>query len=279
MKGKYLSSVAGIALTSILGAGGSAQAQAPNWAGSYFGVNAGWAWGRSHAVTTSDCSGSPSAFDWYYCDSATPDNGLAVDASGTGWMSGDTFIAGVQAGHNWQIDKFVYGLEADFGSFHLKGSRQASGPYVVDYNIVSASFDSYTIGTGFQTDWLFTMRGRLGWTTDRLLREHDRLLIYATGGMALTNLKTSFTFSDTEGAAASGSASGRRAGWALGAGLEYMLNERWSVKGEYLHVDFGDVCTSGTITSQIFGVGYSQGIGTCADLTADLARIGINYRL
>ena len=63
MKSKYLSSVAGVTLISVLGAAGAAQAQVPNWAGTYLGVYAGGVWGNSDAVTTSSC---PAAFG-YYC--------------------------------------------------------------------------------------------------------------------------------------------------------------------------------------------------------------------
>ena len=147
------------------------------------------------------------------------------------------------------------------------------GAYPVDFGFTSMG-TPYTIGTGFSTNWLATARPRFGWTTDKLFGEHDPLLIYATGGLALTDLHMSFNVRDANDAAASASASKTLAGWAMGGGLEYQLNARWSVKAEYLHLGFGNVCASG-----IFGSGYSQGIGVCTDLSADIARIGINYRL
>ena len=106
-------------------------------------------------------------------------------------------------------------------------------------------------------------------------REHDSLWIYATGGLAMTDLHVSFNFSDAEGDTGNGSASRTLLGYAIGAGLEYKLDSRWSVKAEYLHIGFGHVCASGFIS----GFGYANGISTCADLTADLARLGLNYKL
>lgn len=254
---------------------GNAQAQAVNWTGNYIGAYAGWAWARSHASTIVDCSFDPFG-DNYMCDSGDMTNGLAVGASGTGWMSANTFIYGVQAGHNWQNEHWVYGFEADFGSFNLRGSRQSSGLYPDDFNGNVSMVDNYTIGTGFSTTWLITARGRYGWTTDNVWREHDSLWIYATGGLALTDLHVSFNFIDDEGATGNGSASRTLLGYAIGAGLEYKLNNRWSVKAEYLHLGFGHVCASGLI---IGSGGYANGISTCADLTADLARLGLNYKL
>lgn len=64
-------------------------------------------------------------------------------------------------------------------------------------------------------------------------------------------------------------------GWVLGAGLEWALTNRWTVKAEYLHVDFGTLTVSGVITND---GGYSQGISTTADLTGDIVRLGVNYR-
>ncbi len=200
---------------------------------------------------------------------------MAVSASGTGWMRDSPFIYGVQAGYNFQSGPWVYGFEADFGSFRLNGSRNATGTYPVGSGIVSMG-DAYSIGTDFSTNWLATARPRFGWTSGNLFGMHDPLLIYATGGLALTDLHMSFNFSDVNGATASGAASKTLAGWALGAGFEYMVDSHWSLKAEYLHLGFGHVCASGVIDS---GSGYSQGISVCANLKADIARIGVNYRL
>jgi outer membrane immunogenic protein len=281
VKGKYLSSVAGVALTATLGVGAQAQTPAWSWNGSYFGAYAGWAWGTSHATTNVDCGNTY----FYMCDSTMPNNGLAVDASGTGDMHGNGFLAGLQGGYNWQFGNYVYGIESDFGAFHLNGSRQVTAPYVLTYGVIyapapPATGDHYTIGNGFNTDWLYTLRGRFGWTIENFLHRQDQLWLYATGGLALTDLRVNFNFSDTIGVTGGASHTGVIPGWVLGAGFEYMLNSRYSIKAEYLHLDFGKVCASGVpFLSSPPNFYYSQGISTCADLTADLARIGINYRL
>jgi opacity protein-like surface antigen len=61
-------------------------------------------------------------------------------------------------------------------------------------------------------------------------------------------------------------------GWALGAGVEYALGNNWSLKGEYLHVDFGSVDTTYTCS------GCTTSVVTSARATNDIFRIGANYR-
>ena len=76
-----LSSAAGVALTSVMGAHGVARAQQPLlWQGFYAGAFAGGAWGSSTTTTRSICVGSE-----YYCSpGAGFANAVAVDASGSG---------------------------------------------------------------------------------------------------------------------------------------------------------------------------------------------------
>jgi outer membrane immunogenic protein len=66
-----------------------------------------------------------------------------------------------------------------------------------------------------------------------------------------------------------------RVGWTVGAGLEYALSQKWSVKAEYLHVDLGSVATSGTLTPAFAGLTLSG----ATRLTMEIARAGLNYHL
>jgi outer membrane immunogenic protein len=204
--------------------------------------------------------------------SATPPDAAALDASGSGRISSSGFTGGIQGGYLWQQDRYVYGIETDFGAFDLRGSRQGSGVYPVTGFGGGFGFPPagtpYTISNSVNADWLWTLRGRLGWLVN------PQLLAYATGGMAVTRFSDSFSYSDTTPGTGNGTGSATKVGWALGGGLEWALNNNWSVKGEYLYVAFSKVSATGTITSP----GYSQGISTSADLTASIARLGVNYK-
>jgi outer membrane immunogenic protein len=280
MKPALLSSVATAVIASALGFSAPGQARAADWTGFYLGLNAGGAWGRSSADTSADCSptSAPPLGTGYFCTSSVgAANATAVNAAGTGTINASGFTGGVQAGYNWQTQNLVYGLETDFGAFHLNGSRQGSGTYPVGVAVNAGN--PFTVTSSFNTDWLFTLRGRLGWAV------MPNMLAYATGGLAMTRLAVDNSFTDTNTmtipaghASENGHASAVKTGWALGGGLEWMVNSHWTVKGEYLYVDFGKVTATGYISNDAVIPGYAQGLSTSSDLTAQVARVGVNYK-
>ncbi len=287
-KSRLLCGVALGALASALGFGGagSAQAQPYDWTGFYVGGYVGGAWGHSNASTSTTCPplGWTGVFTGgYYCSlpstPATAANAAAVAAAGTGSANSSTFVGGVQAGYNWQSGSVVYGVETDFGSFSLSNSRQGGGVYVANSFLIPPPVmagKSFTVGTSLSTDWLFTARGRLGWAV-------SDWLVYVTGGLAVTDMKASLSFSDTvasggfSGAAGFGSSSSTKLGYTVGAGGQYALNQRWSLKAEYLFVDFGSINTSALVAHPAF-VGYSNLLSTSEDLKAHVVRVGVNYK-
>jgi outer membrane immunogenic protein len=245
-----------------------------SWTGSYAGANAGGAWGRFGSSTTVDCSGPgftpPSTFS-YLCNNAFPGDGDLVGAAGTGRFDASGFTGGVQAGYNWQITNVVVGLESDFGAFRLQGSRQGSGVLVNSW-----TGTPFTITNSASTDWLWTFRGRAG------VAVMPNLLAYVTGGLAVTRIATSTSYVDSNSTflgpvAGSSSGSAVKTGYTVGVGAEYALSNNWTVKAEYLYLNFGSVFSNGTIRD-IAGQGYSQALSTRTDLTANIARLGVNRK-
>lgn len=114
-------------------------------------------------------------------------------------------------GANYQIGHLVFGLEGDVDGAAVKGSSNCS----------VAGFPCSS-----QADWLGTVRGRIGYA-------FDRFMPYVTGGAAFSDLKVT-----GPGFGASGS---DQAGWTVGGGIEYALSNKWTIKLEYLHVDFGNI--------------------------------------
>jgi len=124
------------------------------------------------------------------------------------------------------------------------------------------------------TSWLATGRGRVGIAA-------NNWLFYATGGVAFTNLDANFNFTDTfANAAESASISGTRVGWTAGGGIEAGLWQGWSVKAEYLFVDFGSVSVNSTnLRAFTPPINLPTNVFThSVDLKANIARVGINYR-
>ena len=67
-------------------------------------------------------------------------------------------------------------------------------------------------------------------------------------------------------------------GWTVGAGLEWMLNPRWSVKAEYLYYDL-------SVKNNSWNVSTSTGNFENSwrwfdnDLTVNTVKLGLNYHL
>jgi outer membrane immunogenic protein len=200
-------------------------------------------------------------------------NASATAASVTGSLDPNAVTGAIQAGYNWQVENVVYGLASDLSWFNLGGMRQVSINYpVTAQNIAARSGNIYTVGTSFQSNSLFTLRGRLGFA-------ESSVLAYVTGGLALTDFRVTNSSDNPNALGDFGGASNsdRRAGWTVGGGLEWAVTDRWTVKGEYLFVNLGSVATWSPATGPGFA-GYSSGPGTSSDLTAHVARGGVNYK-
>ena len=138
-----------------------------------------------------------------------------------------------EAGYNWQPSNFLFGLEGDIKSFHLHGSANF-GPVVYH-----GGAGTFTLISNASTDWLATARGRLGYAA-------GTWLFYATGGFAFTDLHGNFSFAETAfGGSEAASLSSSKTGYTVGGGVEASLSRQWSVKAEYLFVDFGKVSAFG----------------------------------
>jgi outer membrane immunogenic protein len=239
-----------------------------NWTGFYVGLNAGGDWARSGDPTTSaSCAAAPGfgGGSNFACGDIA-----AVNALGTGGMSGSGFTGGAQAGYNWQVNSTVVGGEIDFEDFHGKASRAATGTLPI-------SGAQATITNSVDADWLFTARGRVGWLFN------NNLLAYATGGLAITHLSSSNSYVDNLGGfgpdVGSWTASQNKAGWTAGAGIEYALGQHWSARAEYLYVHFDPISASGVVANTgIAAGGYGSAISTSTDMSAHIARAGVNYK-
>jgi outer membrane immunogenic protein len=159
------------------------------------------------------------------------------------WDSANSFsvdggVVGGTVGYNWQTGQAVFGLEGDLDWSDIKGST----------NTFCA------VGCRTSNSWLSTVRGRLGFA-------FDRVLPFVTGGLAIGDIV----------AAVPGLPGGdaTRAGWTIGAGVEWAFAGTWSLKGEYLYVDLGK-----------FNCGLNCGGATVDNVSFNthLVRGGVNFR-
>jgi outer membrane immunogenic protein len=190
-------------------------------------------------------------------------------------MSGSRFTGGGQIGYNFQIDRAVLGIESDIDYFNIKGSRQVGGIYPGGGPVFPAGAN-FAISSSVHTNWLFTARGRAGWLLS------NNLLAYATGGLAVTEIHVTHAFRDSAlpvPGVGNWSGSKTKLGWTVGGGFEWALTRNWSVKAEYLYLNFGSVDAAGLVVEPLGAPsGYANAISTSADLSAHIARAGVNYK-
>jgi outer membrane immunogenic protein len=103
-------------------------------------------------------------------------------------------------------------------------------------------------------------------------------LLYATGGVAIADVKGDFAFTDTYASATeSASIRGTRAGWTVGTGGEYAVGNGWSFKAEYLYVDLGRA--TATSTNLVSYAAFPTNVYTHSiDTKSNIARVGVNYK-
>jgi outer membrane immunogenic protein len=220
-----------------------------NWTGFYVGLNAGGAWGRDDIGSTTFLNGG------------FPVDNAAVTAATSPRLSPAGFTGGGQIGYNYQAGSLVLGAEADFGYMGLRKNTSTVFPFP------STPGAFFTVNNAMSTDWLFTARGRIGLAA-------NNWLFYTTGGLAVTNERFAQTNAFLAPFVSTDSISTTRAGWTIGAGIEYGMTPNWTVKGEYLYADFGKVSTSNGVLTPPWG----SVIGNSARLTTNIARIGVNYK-
>jgi outer membrane immunogenic protein len=207
-------------------------------------------------------------------------------------------IGGVQAGYNWQTANFVFGIETDIQASAQKGSQIFNATFPLP---IFAPFDRSSATAQYTEKllWFGTLRGRAGVTI-------DKLLVYATGGLAYGEVSTDGSMTTSGGnangfppncppggfvpgcALAGWSNHVTRAGWTVGAGFEYAIAATgWSWKVEYLHVDLGRATTTFPTNPTCFAAlnspgctPTSAGIGSIrSGITDDIVRVGINYKI
>ena len=135
-------------------------------------------------------------------------------------------VVGGYVGYNFVVGPVILGVEGDIvGAFN---DDDGSGPW----------YDET-----YQNDlkWLASLRGRIGVPV-------DRLLVYATGGVAFAGVKNEMhsddypdeDFEDTDSTLT---------GFAVGGGVEYAMNSNLILRFEGLYYDFG----SDTYAQQVGG--------------------------
>jgi outer membrane immunogenic protein len=218
-----------------------------DWTGFYIGVNAGGAWGDDPVRYNPTFFPDPTGF------------GTFLNGIGSPNFHPTGFTGGGQAGYNWQVSNWVFGIEADIEYARLSSAQ--TSPTVTLPGIQPLFFQS-----SVSSNWMATVRPRLGYA-------FDRALLYVTGGLAVADVNAAQTLMFIGPTFInSGNTSSTRTGWTVGGGVEFGLAPRWSFKAEYLHTDLGTVSLVRSRTDVPVLT-----TNTSAAFHTDIVRAGINY--
>lgn len=243
-----------------------------SWTGFYIGANGGYGWGGwdSNSIAA------------IFPDGVT----THADPNVQGWFGG------VTAGYNWQYSpQWVFGVEGDFDWSGERASDSASGTTSALSPIGTGLCDLHapctlttvtTSANEWRKDWFATLRARAGFLIE------PTWLLYGTGGIAFAgtrfsnNSSSTATLTDSVGdivnpnnpflfgapvtTAAAFSQTQTEVGFAVGGGVEKLLSQNWSVKAEYLFMDFG---------THTFLAG--SGVDTTIKLIENDVRVGVDY--
>jgi outer membrane immunogenic protein len=150
------------------------------------------------------------------------------------------FAGGGQIGYNFQRGSFVFGVEADISGLSLDATKPCANP---------------AFKCSAKEDWMATVRGRVGYA-------FDRTLLYATGGVAFSELNAETSlggvhFKDDKSLT----------GYAVGGGIEYQFTPKWIGRAEYLYTNYGS-------DTYHFDVPYKD-----VETSIQQVRLGMSYKV
>jgi opacity protein-like surface antigen len=202
-----------------------AQTGVYDWTGFYVGGHSGW----QHATQ------SGGSQEILYTDKQSFNAGLS----------------GLQFGYNYQIDRFIFGLEAS-GTLPWKGS---SSEFCDSTNLLLCRT---------RQEWSSLFLARFGYAMG-----DGRLMPYVVSGLALARLRVDYDALGTPYGTAS-----TTPGAVFGAGLQYALGNGWSAGIEYLFTSYAN--------QDFSSVAHTGFPGDFADdqnrFTTQTLRFAMNYK-
>jgi opacity protein-like surface antigen len=171
-----------------------------NWSGFYIGAYLGADWGHT---------------SWNFVGT-----GATIDPHFAGLLGGG------EIGYNYQVGKWVFGVEGDIGWTNARGVQPCQTDFFHNCEINS--------------NWLSTATARVGYAY------WDRLLTYVKAGAVIAHDRAESvcdtgsrpTLVPLDGCPSQGD-SKTRAGWTIGWGTEFGLTQNLSVKSETMYFDLG----------------------------------------
>lgn len=227
---------------------------AVNWTGFYVGGFLGAAYGRSDIRFVGDPAGS----------------------GNNPWVAGG--LGGGQIGYNYQVNSWVFGVEADIGGTNLHGARTCGNSIGRDAAFNPVFFSPFLLTCDDSMNWIATAAARVGWASGRTLyfvkaggawaEESTSIGCAIAPANQADPLFNNFCRNQANVKTLGFSTGGNLTGWTVGFGAEFDLGKNWSAKAEYDYIDFGNrtaLATDGTTFLR-------------TATTVSEVKIGVNYR-
>jgi outer membrane immunogenic protein len=276
MGGRKVSLLLGLLLAGGLLTPNSVSAAEYNWSGWYVTATAGYGWRHQNTYPSQA-----------YYESLGANFAAGAGYGGTSGASGPTktdgFTFSLGFGYNYQVGMIVLGADyefiyADIANGPVPGQTSfTNGTGILANGYVATNFDT---ADGDNNKWYGVARVKAG-------PAFGRFLPYVTGGAAYrlsyatTNpMITTFTYSgigtppNSSSVTYTGINRANAWGWVLGLGLEYALTDDIMIKGEWLHLDFGNDTYLDPVATALTGAVVTRGFRR----EADLVRVGASYR-
>ena len=159
------------------------------------------------------------------------------------------FLGGGEMGYDYQLGKWVFGLEGDLAWTNAHGARPCPIGFFANCEI--------------NTNWLSTATGRIGYAY------WDRFLTYLKGGAAIARDRAEAACTPNSPSTIlpvvgcpSSSDSRTNVGWTAGLGSEFGLTRNVSVKSEIMYFDLGsDRYAMAGIPTDIRRTGFTSTLG------------------
>ena len=221
-----------------------------DWSGPYIGGSIGYARDKSNIdyVCPSDYCGVDTAF---------------YSAVGSGRVTGSSFLGGLEAGYNWQIQKLVFGVSAEFSPTLFVGKFYHTGAIYSSAELRS--------NAKVETRSRFALRTRMGWALT------DQTLIFVTAGVSKAEMtyaednlyvtNETISFNDRK----------KRMLWSVGSGIEQALHGNWSAKAETFYTS--GIGVIGGQSPAIIAGGLQDHPFKADQKGSITLRVGLNYRL
>jgi outer membrane immunogenic protein len=259
MKKLLLASVAAVAFCAAPAFAADMPVKAPvykagpapfSWSGCYLGGHVGYGWGNDrNSFADAILSGGTEGEGF-------PPEFASFNHNTSGGVYGGQLGCNYQAPNNW-----VWGVEGELFGSGIKGSH--TNPEDATDPGTFSKFES-------RNRWNSDVALRLGYAV-------DRSLLYGKVGVAWGNFRYTESHDDFPtthscpgGGTCSVNINDTRAGLLLGAGWEYALQNNWTFKVEYNHINYGS-----------HQIAYPNAVATMPTFpvrdTENIIKVGVNY--